>query len=1524
MKILLPEYFATASEEVFPLLIIEFGDSYKAPLEESGTCSKSESSAKKKGRTVAITTEDIQKRRNDTFGGNEATKKTKKNQLKQQYGNFKAEGSETLEQTFNRLHAIVSHLEFMDVEIERDDLNQKFLTSLAPKWLMYTIVWRNRNDLDTSSLQIDKDDIKEMDIKWNMALLSMKADRFWKKTGKKITIQCTDVAGFDKSKVECFNCHKMGHFARECRAPRSQNRGRRENYKQGSKVEESAPKALMAIDGVGWDWSYMDNEEENHALVADDEAPTEFALMAKSSSNFENEEVRDLIRTKRVLDTMLFPPPAQVYSPSKKDMSWTRLPEFADDTITDYSRPSSSIESNTSDLQNSNSSVSEHVESSESISSKPMIKFVKAADSPTDIKTNKVESVRKSFVRYAEMYRNTSKSPKGNSQNNIDDKVYWDSGFSRHMTDNISYLSDYEPYDGGYVAFGQGGGKITGKGIIKTGKLEFENVYFVKDLKYNLFSVSQICDNKNSVLFTDSECIVLGRDFKLKDDTNVLLRTPRKHNMYSIDLNNIVPHKDLTCLVAKASADESMLWHKRLVVTDDFSRFTWTFFLKTKDETSGILRNFITEIENLKELKVKIIRCDNGGEFKNREINEFCTKKGLKREFNNATTPQQNRIAERRNRTLIEAARTMVLVNKSHNKTSYELFNSITPAIGFLKPFGCHVMILNTLDHLGKFDAKGDEGYFIGYSMKKSEHNVDFHQIVDFVEASHIRYALTINLTVYVSHIRQFWSIARIETTNEGTKTLATVDEIPTLRKYSRRATRIAQSKALPTAADEPASLFRDDSQGEAFLTVSGLEAGHDRENIIKTSALPYDSTPRVTSLDADEGTQDLEISSLKARIKLLEDKNKGTTELSEDDAPIKGRSLEIGEKAGVEKSTERGSNDTEELVNVLTSMDTVNILTSGVQAISVPLVAEVSTVGVHTGSGLVPTVSAIFTTANVVTPYSRRPREISAKNKGSAKQATLQEATKEFYMSVLRSHSRWKTKHFRGMTLEEIKEKFIPVWKQIEDFVPMALKEEGERVKKKGLRLEQGSAKKIKTSKEVSEEDLKEMMQLVPVEEFDKEDLNQLWMLVKETLSIRQASSDKEKELWVKLKRLFEPDFEDQLDQEIFMLVERDYPLRRGLAIVMISNKLQEVLENDATLPRKQVGDGITSVLPITTGEEKTQRRLERNKADLDSMSMDDLYNNLKVYEPEVKGISSSNSNTQNIAFLSSTNSNTNGAVNTTQAVNTTNGVSTASTQVNTAFSTNIDNLSDAIICAFLATQLICPQLTHEDLEKIHRDDIEEMDLRLQMAMLTMRARRFLKKTRKKLTVNENKTHGFDISKVECYNCHKRGHFARECRAIRNQDFKYKESIRRTVSVESPASTALTMKKLMEDMLLLEETLKEEKSQEKVPLELNYVPWLSRLLRYAKSRPNGKLIHNSILNGPYVRRMIPEPGDAERDVNVNETFHEQTDDELSERELKQIEADDQAIQTILLGLPEDIYAAVDSCETAQEIWLRV
>ncbi|GJZ65211.1 retrovirus-related pol polyprotein from transposon TNT 1-94 [Tanacetum coccineum] len=193
------------------------------------------------------------------------------------------------------------------------------------------------------------------------------------------------------------------------------------------------------------------------------------------------------------------------------------------------------------------------------------------------------------------------------------------------------------------------------------------------------------------------------------------------------------------------------------------------------------------------------------------------------------------------------------------------------------------------------------------------------------------------------------------------------------------------------------------------------------------------------------------------------------------------------------------------------------------------------------------------------------------------------------------------------------------------------------------------------------------------------------------------------------------------------------------------------------------------------------------RNKPKLEKMSMDDLYKNLKVYEPEVKGTSSSNTSTQNMDFVSSNNS---GSTN--EAFNTAHGVFAVSTQVSVANSTNVDNLSNAVICAFFSSQPNNPQLENEDLQQLHPYDLEEMDLRWQMAMLTMRARRFLKNTGRKVTINGNETIGFDKSKVECYNCHKKGHFARECRALRNQDSRNKESSRRSVPVETTTSNAL------------------------------------------------------------------------------------------------------------------------------------
>ncbi|GJU13641.1 hypothetical protein Tco_1136037 [Tanacetum coccineum] len=237
---------------------------------------------------------------------------------------------------------------------------------------------------------------------------------------------------------------------------------------------------------------------------------------------------------------------------------------------------------------------------------------------------------------------------------------------------------------------------------------------------------------------------------------------------------------------------------------------------------------------------------------------------------------------------------------------------------------------------------------------------------------------------------------------------------------------------------------------------------------------------------------------------------------------------------------------------------------------------------------------------------------------------------------------------------------------------------------------------------------------------------------------------------------------------------------------IQMIDYALWEVIENGATLPKTTVVEGVEKLvsqldlldenlsqedvnqklLRSLSPEWNTHAVVWRNKADLDTISMDDLYKNLKVYEPEVKGMSSSSSSTQNMAFVSSSNNNTNST-----------------------------NEAVTLLMEFLLLTLNqpnSPQLAHEDLQQIYLDDIEEIDLRWQMAMLTMRARRFLKNTGRKLTVNGNETIGFDKSKMECYNCYKRGHFARECRAPRNQGNKNKEISRRSVPVETTTSTTL------------------------------------------------------------------------------------------------------------------------------------
>ncbi|GJT30780.1 putative ribonuclease H-like domain-containing protein [Tanacetum coccineum] len=409
--------------------------------------------------------------------------------------------------------------------------------------------------------QIDQDDLEELDIRWQVAMLTVRVQRFVQKTRKNLDFKGKQHVTFDKSNVECYNCHRKGHFAKECKSGRNQRkRSYGDNGRRNATTNEPSSQALVAQDGQSSD------EETTPANDRFSKADGYHAVPPPITGNF--------------------------------------LTPRADISL------------------------------------------------------------------------------QGNPESILQDHAVVDSGCSSHMTGNKAYLSDYKDYNGGFMAFGSDpkGGKITGKGKIRTTNLDFDDVYFVDEL-----------------------------NFKLLDESQVVLRAPRQNGVYSLDLKNIVPSGGITCLYANATTDESKLWHRRLghvnfkninklvkghlvrglpskvfvndhtcvackkgkqhkasckaklertirkplellhmdlfgpvlvesinkkkyclVVTDDFSRFSWVFFLATKDEINEILYKFITGLENQLNHKVKIIRSDHRTEFKNHAMNELCAQKGIK------------------------------------------------------------------------------------------------------------------------------------------------------------------------------------------------------------------------------------------------------------------------------------------------------------------------------------------------------------------------------------------------------------------------------------------------------------------------------------------------------------------------------------------------------------------------------------------------------------------------------------------------------------------------------------------------------------------------------------------------------------------------------------------------------------------------------------------------------------------------------------------------------------------------------
>ncbi|GJS00020.1 ribonuclease H-like domain-containing protein [Tanacetum coccineum] len=861
------------------------------------------------------------------YGGNKESKKVQRTLLKQQYENFAALSSESIDQTFDRLQKLIGQLEIQGEVINQEDMNLKLLRSSSSTSQNTQNVAFISNSTNNTNSTYKADDYSYKVIttqstthtyhnggNTKMAMLTIRARRFVKRTRKKLDIIGQRV-GFDKSKLECFNCHKHGHFAREC------------SYQ--AEEEQPTNHALMAFTSSGSS-SSSDSEvdscyktcvkayasfKEQYDNLSSDYKKSQFNLVSykaglgyntataatpavESFVNLTNKSGSDKG------DHLVPPPLTGNFIPCKPDLTF--IDEIVESEILDVTTVvtpsnvkivtdrgiSNIVESNDVRMNNTSAPIIKEWNSDDeseidytiepSIENIKSVKTVRETDAGkqnpkgnqrnwnnlmsqrlgNDFKmtnkacytcgnfkhlhyvcdkkvvrptwnnssrvnhknfSNKISNPhpKRSFVPQAILTRsrklstasaannivrsvNTANTKTVNIArpvnivaskqtvnhprpiNNTFKRGYSQSSrpFNRHFANknsinktNVNTVSvkhtnardravvtnkgkganvvkalacwvwkaKNNNYDGGLVSFGDGKGRISGKGKIKTRTLDFEDVYFCKELKYNLFSVSQICDKKKNVLFTETKCLVLSSDFKLLDESQVLLRVPRKDNIYSVDLKSVVPSRDLTCLITKATIDESNTSHRRL---RHINFKTMNKLVKgnlVKGLPSKIFENDHSCVSCQKgkqhKASYKPSLSDNRTEFKNSIMNQFCEIKRIKREFSVARTPQQNGVAKRKNRTLIEGARTMlvdsklpttfwaeavntacyvlnkVLVIKPHNKTPYELIRGRPPLIDFMKPFGCPVTILNTRDHLGKFDDKANKDILLGNGL---------------------------------------------------------------------------------------------------------------------------------------------------------------------------------------------------------------------------------------------------------------------------------------------------------------------------------------------------------------------------------------------------------------------------------------------------------------------------------------------------------------------------------------------------------------------------------------------------------------------------------------------------------------------------------------------------------------------------------------------------------------------------------------------------------------------------------------
>nr|GEU65046.1 ribonuclease H-like domain-containing protein [Tanacetum cinerariifolium] len=423
--------------------------------------------------------------------------------------------------------------------------------------------------------QINDDDIEDIDLKWQVAMISLMINKFHKRKRRKFQFDTKYLVGIDKTKVECFNCHKMEHFARDYRAKGNQDNRRIDDGYNGNKTRDNGripayqddSKVLVTINGEDIDWSghieesvFINKASDLEDTPVNDRFVDGLHATSADESNSKSSECASCesdssVETSTSMPELVENASKVVYEPKV----WTDAPIIEEENIKETGTTNHSPKIEKHDRNG-------HTRKGLGYYFTRKACFVCGSFSYL---IRDCDFHEKGMAKQAELTKIKNKSFK--------DKGIVNSRCSRHMTGNKAHLADYQEFKGGSISFGGSNGRITGKGKIKIGRLDFEDVYYVEELKhYNLLSVSQICDKKN------------------------------------------------------------------------------------KDETAPILKDFIRQAENQFSYKVKTIRSDNGIELKNKELIEFCRLKVIKRKYTNVRTPQQNGVAERKNMTLIKAARTML------------------------------------------------------------------------------------------------------------------------------------------------------------------------------------------------------------------------------------------------------------------------------------------------------------------------------------------------------------------------------------------------------------------------------------------------------------------------------------------------------------------------------------------------------------------------------------------------------------------------------------------------------------------------------------------------------------------------------------------------------------------------------------------------------------------------------------------------------------------------------------------------